>query len=192
MARGFKNSTKNVFRKMNTISIVIAILTIIMGTVLLFLPEQSAKLVGILVGLVILCTGINMAYRYFKRDGAKIFGLNLTFGILFMVLGALLIIYPYTVSQFVTICLGLAIIVNGATKINNAIWLKRGSEQSWLNTLASGVLLLVIGLLVLFNPFANLTLTRLAGAFITICGVLDLVDAITFSLRSEEITEIFW
>ena len=192
MANSFKNSTRSVFKRMNAMSIVVAIITIIVGAILLFLPEQSAKVVGLLVGAIILCTGLNMAYKYFKRDGAKIFGLNLTFSVLFMVLGLLLIIYPYTVSQFVTICLGLAIIVNGTTKINNAIWLKRGSEQSWLNTLASGILLLAIGLLVLFNPFAKLTLTRLAGAFVTIFGVLDLVDAITFSLRSDEILEIFW
>lgn len=192
MAKGFKNSSRNVFKRMNTYTIVVSIITMIIGLILLFLPEQSAKLIGVLAGIMVLCTGITSLYKYFKRDGAKIFSLNLTFGVVFCIIGALLIIYPYTVSQFVTICLGLAIVVNGATKINNAIWLKRGNEKAWLNTLASGVLLLVIGLLVLFNPFANLTLTSLVGAFLLICGVLDLVDAITFSLRSDEIIEIFW
>ena len=192
MARGFKNSAKNVFRRMNTLSIIVAIITIVLGLILLLMPEKTNKAVGIIVGTSVLLTGLSAIYKYFKRDGAKIYSLNLTFGVIFTTLGVLLLVYPYSVMQFVTICFGLAIIVNGASRINNAFWLKKGNEQSWLTTLGSGILVVAIGLLILFNPFANLTLTSLMGAFLTIMGVLDLVDAIAFSLRSEEIIDIFW
>ena len=192
MERGFKNSAKNVFRRMNTLSIIVAIITIICGVILLLLPEKTNKVVGTIVGITILLTGLSTIYKYFKRDGAKIYSLSLTFGVIFSILGVLLIVYPYSVMQFVTICFGIAIVISGTSRINNAFWLKKGNEKSWLTTLGSGILVVAIGLLVLFNPFANLTLTRLAGAFLTIMGVLDLVDAIAFSLRSEEIIDIFW
>ena len=192
MAKGFKNSVKNSFKRMNLISILIASITILLGIILLCLPEKSNKAIGVLVGIVIFITGLNALYKYFKRNGAKIYSLNLLFGVVFTIIGILLLIYPYTVMQFVTICFGIAVIVNGATKINNAIWLKRGGENSWSNTLASGILLLIIGLLIVFNPFANLTLTKLSGAFLLLVGILDLVDAIAFSIRSEEIISIFW
>ena len=192
MARGFKNSVKNIFKRMNEISIVVAIITILFGLMLLFMPSLSNKVVGVLVGISVLLAGLSSIYKYLRRDGAKIYSLSLIFGVILATIGVLLIAYPYSVIKFVTICFGLAIVVNGISKVNNAYWLKRGSEKSWANTLASGVLLAAIGLLVMFNPFANLALTSLAGAFLTIYGVLDLVDAIAFSLRSEEIIDIFW
>ena len=184
MARGFKNSVKNIFRRMNEISIVVAIITILFGLMLLFMPSLSNKVVGVLVGISVLLAGLSSIYKYLRRDGAKIYSLSLIFGVILATIGVLLIAYPYSVIKFVTICFGLAIVVNGISKVNNAYWLKRGNEKSWANTLASGVLLAAIGLLVLFNPFANLALTSLAGAFLTIYGVLDLVDAID--------TEIMW
>ena len=171
---------------MNEISIVVAIITILFGLMLLFMPSLSNKVVGVLVGISVLLAGLSSIYKYLRRDGAKIYSLSLIFGVILATIGVLLIAYPYSVIKFVTICFGLAIVVN------NAYWLKRGNEKSWANTLASGVLLAAIGLLVMFNPFANLALTSLAGAFLTIYGVLDLVDAIAFSLRSEEIIDIFW
>ena len=192
MARGFKNSVKNVFRRMNTLTIMVAIITMILGGILLFMPEQTNKFVGTLVGISILLTGLITIYKFLKRDGAKIYSLSLTFGVIFSMIGLLLIAYPYSVMQFVTICFGIAIVVNGASRINNAFWLKKGNEQSWLTTLGSGILIVAIGLLIMFNPFANLTLSRLTGAFLLIMGFLDLVDAIAFRLRSEEIIDIFW
>ena len=192
MARGFKNSAKNVFRRMNNLSVLVAIITIILGLILLLMPEKTNKIVGTMVGISVLLTGLATIYKYFKRDGAKIYALSLTFGVIFAIIGVLLIVYPYTVMQFVTICFGISIIVSGASRINNAFWLKKGNEESWLTTLGAGILVVAIGLLILFNPFANLTLTKLVGAFLIIMGVLDLVDAIAFRLRSEEIIDIFW
>ena len=83
-------------------------------------------------------------------------------------------------------------IINGLSKMNYAVWLKKGEEDSWLVTLVSGILIAVIGILVVFNPFASLTITKLAGAFLIITGVIDLTDTILFKKRSKEIMDIFW
>lgn len=61
------------------------------------------------------------------------------FGVLYSILGVVIILYPYSVMEFVTVCLGLFVIINGATKINYGIWLKRGNEDSWLVTLVTGI-----------------------------------------------------
>lgn len=192
MAKGFKNSVENVYNKMMIYNILIAVITVIIGLVLFFLPNTSNKIVGVIIGIIFLLSGLNSIYKYFHRDGAKLYSLNIFFGILYTILGVVIILYPFTVVEFVTICLGLYIVINSASKINYALWLKKGNEDSWLITLATGILLLVIGLLVIFNPFATLTLTKLAGVFLIITGVLDFMDTILFKKRSKEIMEIFW
>ena len=192
MATPFKNSIENVYNKMIIYSLITAILSIIVGLVLVFLPAVSNKVVGIIIGVIFLIFGINAIYKYFHRDGAKIYSLNIVFGVLYSILGVVIILYPYSVMSFVTVCLGLFVIINGATKINYGIWLKRGSEDSWLVTLVTGIFLVVLGIMLVFNPFSALTLTQISGAFLMIVGVLNVSDTILFKKRSKEIMDIFW
>jgi len=192
MAKGFKNSIENVYNRIMLYSILVAIATVIVGLVLLFMPKASNKAVGIITGIIFIIAGVNSVYKYFHRDGAKLYSLNLMFGILYAVLGTVIIIYPFTVVEFVTVCLGIYMIINGASKVNYGIWLKKGNEDAWLITLVSGIILLITGILVIFNPFVTLTLTKLCGAFLIITGVLDFMDTILFKKRSKEIMEIFW
>ena len=192
MATPFKKSIENVYNRMIIYSILTSILSIIIGLVLIFLPAVSNKVVGVIVGIVFLAFGINSVYNYFHRDGAKIYSLNLIFGVLYSILGIVIIIYPFSVMNFVTVCLGLFIIVNGISKINYGMWLKRGNEESWLVTLVTGAFLVTIGIMLVFNPFTALTLTQIAGAFLIITGVLNLSDTILFKNRAKQIMEIFW
>ena len=192
MANGLRNSIENMYKRMIWYSIGTALITIITGIVLLLVPELSGKVLGIIVGIIFLIEGINSIYKYFHREGAKLYNLNLVFGVIYAVLGVVIILVPSSVVEFITICLGIYMIVNGASKVNYALWLKRGNEDSWLITLATGILGAIVGVLVIFNPFASLTLTKLAGAFLIITGILDFMDTILFKNRSKEIMEIFW
>ena len=188
----FKNSIENVYNRMIIYSMVTSILAIIVGLVLIFLPTVSNKVVGIIVGVIILVFGINAIYKYFHRDGAKLYSLNIVFGVLYSILGVVIILYPYSVMEFVTVCLGIFIIINGATKVNYGIWLKKGSEDSWLVTLVTGIFLVVLGIMVVFNPFSSFTLTQLSGAFLIIVGILNVSDTILFKKRAKQIMDIFW
>lgn len=192
MAKGFRNSIENVFNKMMLYTMLSSLITIIMGILVLVFPELSNKAVGVFVGISLLVIGLTSVYKYLHRDGAKLFALNLTFSIVYIALGAIIIVYPYKVMEFVTICLGIFFIINGLNKGNYAIWLKKGNEDAWLVTLGSGVLLIIIGLLLIFNPFAGLTLTQLVGAFLIVTGIIDFTDAFLFKQRANEIREIFW
>lgn len=192
MANGLRNSIENMYKRMIWYSIGTSLITIITGIVLLLVPELSGKVLGIIVGIIFLIEGINSIYKYFHREGAKLYNLNLVFGVIYAVLGVVIILVPSSVVEFITICLGIYMIVNGASKVNYALWLKRGNEDSWLITLATGILVAIVGVLVIFNPFASLTLTKLAGAFLIITGILDFMDTILFKNRSKEIMEIFW
>lgn len=188
----FKNSIQSKFDRMLLYSLITSIITGILGLILLFLPEATNKVVGILVGIIFLISGVNAIYKYFHRDGAKLYSLNLVFGILYSILGVVIILYPFSVMSFVTVCLGLYLIVSGAMKMNYGFWLKRGNEDSWLITVATGILLIIFGIMVMFNPFVTLTLTKLAGIFLIIVAVLDITDTVLFKKRAKEIMDIFW
>lgn len=192
MAKGLKSNIKNVYNRMMLYNIIISAISIIVGIVLLFISNMSNKLLGGIMGVVLLLAGLNSIYKYFHRDGAKLYSLSLVFGIIYVIIGVVLIVYPYKVREFVSISLALYIIVDAASKLNYSYWLKKGNEDGWLVILASGILLLIIGILIIFNPFVNLTIIKLVGAFLIIGGVLDLNDTVLFKRRAKEIMDIFW
>ena len=192
MATPFKKSIERVYNRMVIFSIIASVITIIVGAVLLFLPNLSNKVVGIITGVIFIIFGITTAYKYLKRDGAKIYSLNLVFAILYLILGLVIIIFPFSVIEFVTVCLGLFLVVNGATEINYGLWLKRGGSKAWLVTLVAGILLVILGIMIVFNPFTAFALTQITGAFLIISGIINLSDAITFKTKAKEIMDIFW
>ena len=57
---------------------------------------------------------------------------------------------------------------------------------------AIGLALIIFGILVLANPFASLTITKLVGSFLILASILDITDLILLKNKSDEITKIFW
>lgn len=189
----FKNSIASRFNRMLIYSFITAGITALIGLILLIIPSDTTnKVVGILAGCSFLVTGASAIYKYLHRDGAKLYSFNLIFGILYALLGFVIIVYPFSVVSFVTISLGIYLIICGGMKVNYAFWLKKGSEASWLITLVTGIMLIIFAILVMFNPFVKLALPKLAGAFLLITAALDITDTVLFKNRAEEIMNIFW
>ena len=141
----------------------------LVGLVLLLIPGTLNKLIGILIGGALLITGVLSIIKYTKENIAGS-NLNLVSGILYAVLGVIIIIYPYSIINLVTICLGVYLIINGMLKLKLAFTLKNITDK-WIGTLVMGIITIVLGLLLIFNPFAGITITKLAGAFLVIVAV---------------------
>ena len=146
----------------------------LVGLVLLLIPGTLNKLIGILIGLLLLVVGIIAIVRYIKENDTRS-SLNLVSGILYGVLGVIIIIYPYSIINLVTICLGVYLVINGFLKLKFSFMLKRITDK-WIGTLIMGIITIILGVLLIFNPFAGITMTKLAGAFLVVVTVFDLID----------------
>ena len=192
MGRIVRETIDERFNKMLTISIVSSIVIALVGAVLLFMPKLSNKLIGIIMGLLFILYGITTIYKYITRNGAKLYSLNLLYGIIILLIGVIIVLVPFSVTSFLTICLGLYLIIIGINKVTYGIWFKIGNHSSWFITLVIGIMLIFFGILVLSNPFSSLTITRLVGAFLILASILDITDLILLKKRSDEISKIFW
>ena len=180
------------FNKMLNFSVMISIVLMLIGGTLLFLPELSIKIIGYICGIVFIFSGINAVFKFLKRDGAKLYTYNLVFGIIFFILGLLIILVPYSISSFLTVMFGLYLIVLGGNKITYGVWFKIADDSSWFLTLMIGIMLMIFGIMVIINPFANLAITQLIGAFIILSSLLDLTDTIMLKKRAQKVVKIFW
>ena len=146
----------------------------LVGLVLLLIPGTLNKIIGILIGAALLIVGVLAIIKYTKEkeEGSN---LNLVSGILYSVLGVIIIIYPYSIINLVTICLGVYLVINGLLKLKLAFNLKKVTDK-WIGTLIMSIITVILGILLIFNPFAGITITKLAGAFLVIVAIFDLID----------------
>lgn len=192
MSRIVRETISDRFNKFMTLSIICSVIIALIGGVLLFLPELSNKLIGVISGVLFILSGINTIYKYFRRNGAKLYSLNLLYGIIILLIGVIIILVPFSVTTFLTICLGLYLIIFGVNKITYGVWFKIGNDSSWLITFVIGIMLTIFGILVLANPFSSLTVTQVVGSFLILSSILDLTDLVLLKKRANEITKIFW
>ena len=145
------------------------------------------------ISLIFIYTGILAIYKFIKRDGAKLYSLNIIFGILSIILGVVIIFVPTSVISYINIIFGIFLIILGGNKVTYGVWFKIGNDASWSITLVSGIMLILFGVLLIANPFESfMTATKLVGVFLILYSVLDMTTSIMLRRRSEDIVDIFW
>lgn len=147
----------------------------LIGLVLLLLPSTLNNIIGFVVGGCLLIFGIIGIIKYIRIKEYK-FTSSLVSGILYSALGIIVIINPSSVISLVTICLGLYLVINGILKTVFSFNLKKITTR-WSGALVMGLLTIVLGLLLVINPFGSaIAITKLAGAFLVVVAIFDLVD----------------
>lgn len=147
----------------------------LIGLVLLLLPGTLNNIIGFVVGGCLLIFGIIGIIKYIRNKEYK-FTSSLVSGILYSALGIIVIINPSSVISLVTICLGLYLVINGILKTVFSFNLKKITTR-WSGALVMGLLTIVLGLLLVVNPFGSaVAITKLAGAFLVVVAIFDLVD----------------
>ncbi len=193
MSARFKNSPESIFGRLLTFTFVCTVLLFIVGLILIFLPEVSNKVVAKILGVGLLISGANAIYNYMKREGAKIYSLNMVFGIAYIFFGIVLVLFPIASLKMIALILGIYLLISGIKTANYSRWLKIGNEDCWKVTLVSGIMFVIFAIMVFIDPFANwLTLSKIAGVFVLVTAVIDFTNTLMFKNRAEQIMSIFW
>ena len=86
--------------------------------------------------------------------------------------------------SIIPIMTGIWIIIRSIMKFQFAINLKSASAEKWELMLVSSIIMCVLGVLVIINPFeAIVALTRFIGIIILISEVVDVFESIYFLSR---------
>lgn len=177
------------FSKIMWMDIALSICLTLVGLIFLVYPDVSVTVIGIIFGLLITILGGVLIYTYLKRREIPLFRFNLIYGILGVILGILTIISPFTFTQVITIFIGIWILYMAIIKIDFAVRLKLLEERSWLFLLVSALLEIFMSILIFINPFSNLIITEIAGAYFVLCGILNCTDAVLTKNRAIDFLE---
>ena len=143
-------------------------------------PGLSAAVIGRVLGAAMILFGAVKLVGYCSRDLYRLaFQYDLGFGLLLIALGALVLLRPAGVLDFLFTALGIAVLTDGLYKVQIAVDAKRfGIPTGWL-TLAQAVAAGLIGLALVFRPWDSARLlTILLGTALLAEGILNLCVAV--------------
>jgi uncharacterized membrane protein HdeD (DUF308 family) len=150
---------------------------VIMGLVIAGSPMAATIAVDILIGFVLIIGGVISIIGAFFTGDWKRFLLVLLSGILYLVVGVLLLKNPMAGVLTLTLLLAAFLLVEGFFKIIHAFQMKPAPNWVWL--LVSGVASVILGVMI-WGQFPQ------SGAFIIglLVGIYFLINGITMVMFS--------
>jgi uncharacterized membrane protein HdeD (DUF308 family) len=157
-------------------TVVLGAVTLILGLIVSFHPSGSLNVIAVLLGILLICSGIFDLVRIFGRGEAHRVWLGIS-GLLLIVIGLVLIRHLHLTTALIGLYVGISWVVQGVTALIAGI-LGAGREgRGWW--IAFGALSVIAGIVVTATPVSSLTiLAVLLGAFFIVIGLFEIIGGI--------------
>ena len=156
--------------------IILSVFYVIAGVVLLFWPEMSIELFCKVLGIGMLIAGLTHIIIYFTKDHMmNIMQMDLVIGVLCVSFGAFLLLHPDFVQTALPFVVGVLFMMGGIIKLQNAIDMKRLHFRFWKAVLFFAIAMLILGAVLIYNPFSGEILTLYIGISLILEGVLNVI-----------------
>ena len=155
-----------------------SLLYIVLGVVLLVMPELSLGFACLLIGGAVVIYGVVRLAAYL-RGGPAADKLDLVLGVLLILLGLFLLIWIRFLLAFVPVVLGIYILIDSFGSLKRSLDMKAlGFGRWWVSFLVAAALA-ICGLVMVLNPFGTIEgLVMFIGLGFLIDGVTTLVNTI--------------
>ena len=176
------NKLKSMFRT----SVIVSLALILVGIFLIVSPETTLSFVSYGTGIILLITGLIPTINFFiNKENQKYLDISFIFGIIFIIVGIVIIINPKIVASIVPLLIGIWMIINGVIKLYYSIIINKTVKS--ISSIIISLLILVCGLLLVLNPFGGaVTLTIIIGIFLVVYSLLDLAECIIIYVSNKK------
>ena len=177
------NKVKKFFTKLKWENIIAAILAIVVGVLFIILPKDSADVLCLIAGILLIFAGSFTLVAYIFSGfflGAHL----LIVGIMLILLGTFCLANPENIMEVLTVLFGLYIVIDGTTSIVDSVYCAKAKIKGWGLILVLAILSIGLGTAVMFSTFD--TIMIFAGCSLIIDGVCDIIETIVFSHKIKE------
>ena len=181
------SEAKKKTRKFKWDRIITAALAIIIGILFIALPAESADVLCIVSGIMLVLIGVVAATSSFS-DGAMLGRYSLMLGIALSLAGLLCILRPSVVMGILSAIFGIIIAVDGAITFIDAVDCARAKIKEWRILMLISFASMALGAVIMFVESSAIMV--LAGVFLIIEGVIDIVITALFGKRIKEAKRI--
>jgi uncharacterized membrane protein HdeD (DUF308 family) len=157
-------------------TLVLGVLTLILGIIVSFHPTGSLNVIAVLLGVLMILSGIFHLIRVFDPAEANRVWLGIA-GLLFIVIGVVLIRHLHLTRSIIGLVIGITWIVQGLTTLIGGIAGGVREGRAWWITF--GVISLIAGIVVASVPASSLNvLAVLLGIWFIIMGVFEVIGGL--------------
>lgn len=131
------------------------VVTLILGIVLAFEPGKSIKGITAIIAILFMLIGVFQLIDYLRQDRVeKMMSLSLILGLILCGIGIFLFINLESLVRFITTLIGITIMIKSLFKLQFAFNIK-GMSEKWFYNLVVGIAGMVLGIVLLLNPFES-------------------------------------
>ncbi len=157
-------------------TLIVGVLTLILGIVVAFHPGGSLNVVAVLLGILMIISGIFHLIRVFDPEEAHRVWLGIA-GLMFIVVGVVLIRHLHLTVAIVGLIIGITWIVQGVAALIGGISSDAREGRAWW--VAFGVISVIAGIVVAANPSSSLTvLAILLGIWFIVMGIFEIIGGL--------------
>jgi uncharacterized membrane protein HdeD (DUF308 family) len=154
-------------------TLVLGVLTLILGIIVSFHPSGSLNVIAVLFGILMILSGIFHLIRIFDRDERHRIWAGIA-GLLFVVIGVVLIRHLHLTVALIGLVIGITWVVQGLTALIGG--LSGGVREGRAWWIAFGVISVVAGIVVVSAPVTSVNaLAVLLGIWFIIMGIFEIV-----------------
>jgi uncharacterized membrane protein HdeD (DUF308 family) len=164
----------------------LGVLTLILGLIVSFHPTGSLNVLAVLLGVLMILSGIFHLIRVFDPAEPHRVWLGVA-GLLFIVIGVVLIRHLHLTRSIIGLIIGITWIVQGLVALIGGISGGVREGRAWW--IAFGVVSLIAGIVVVATPASSLNvLAVLLGIWFVIMGIFEITGGflLRHALRTRE------
>lgn len=170
----------NIFEKIRKDVVWSSIAYLIIGFILLIKPGTALVTIVHILALLAVVMGVVSLVTYFK-DKYSVGNGGVIKGIVYFFIAAFLYFGAGFIISIVPFILGLLIVISGIVKLQEALDMMKYRADGSVTVLVIAILSLVLGILILINPFGTAELLfRIIGIALIYNGVSDLLTVFYF------------
>lgn len=167
-----------------------SILAILVGLIMIFMPGLTILYIVILIGIMLLLSGITSLVTYYssrKNDSGDIVRAMSYDGIVSLVFGLAIVIFPSFFVEILMIVLGVVLLIAAIGQFTVLSAANRRVRIPFVNYL-SPILIFISGVIILFNPFATAAgVFIFFGAIAVFYGITELLNQRHIASKKAEI-----
>lgn len=168
-------------------SIVISALLMLLGIGIFIYPTMSLKVFSYSIAIIISLFGLFLIIEDIRYNVGMLFDFSLL-GIMFFLLGLILLKYPNALTSLIPIFLGIWFIVSGFVKGRWTYYLSDYKLSISILSFIMSILSIVCGIIFIFNPLDGANyIASFVGILLIIYSISDIVDMIIFKINVNKI-----
>ncbi len=159
----------------------------------MFAQPIAAMLTEIIfLGILLLISAVFYLISFFMNLRTPMAGWMLVAAILNFLMAMLFLGRPGLAWEVIIFLFGIWAVALGATHFANAFTLRAHKQDNWIWQLLSGILGVVFGLLIIFNPFAGFIATNWIIAFgFVFYGIANIMGGIYLQKNQKELLKFY-